>query len=478
MSTIFNNPKPNLFIYCIMLNNVNKKFYLAGIRGISMSAIAAFLKSFGLQVFGSDEVCGGDEYDNLKNMGIEIFSNLTDEAISKIKPDVFIYSVAIKEDNPEFQYAINNGLEIYSRGYALGQIANNFKKTIAISGSHGKTTTTSLVSHILNNSGIDPTCHIGGIAKNFESNYKIGKSKEVFVTEACEYYDSFLNLSPYISAILNIGEDHLDYFKTIDNLKRSFEKFADNTVCGGFLIANKDDKSVMEIANNQKHKKIITYSINDATADVYISTYRKLYDGKMVFDCVCFGEIISEIYLPLVGKHNLYNALVSIIVAKIFNIDDYSVRQSIASFEGVARRYEFVGRINGASVIHDYAHHPDEICAVIDETKTITKGNVIVVFQPHTYSRTKILWNDFSKALKKAYRIILYPIYSAREEAVDGVTSEELCNHICENGGASYYVPDFEKLYELLKRLIKPNDSILILGAGDIVNFTKYLSIH
>ncbi len=440
-----------------------------------MSAIAVFLKSFGLNVYGSDELTSGEIYDKLKSFGVKIFSNLTDEAISAIKPDVFIYSVAIKEDNPEFQYAINNNLEIYSRGYALGEIAKKYKKTIAISGSHGKTTTTSLVSHILESANLDPTCHIGGIAKNFNSNYQLGKKNEIFVSEACEYYDSFLNFTPYISVILNIGEDHLDYFKTVNNLKKSFKKFAENTANDGFLIVNKDDESVMEIAKHQKNKKVVTYSIDDATADVYISNYRKLYGGKMVFDCVYYGNTISEIYLPLVGKHNLYNALVAIIIAKIFNIDDYWVRQSIASFEGVARRYEYVGRINGASVIHDYAHHPDEISAVIEETKSITEGNVIVVFQPHTYSRTKALWEEFLTTLKKAYRTILYPIYSAREEPVEGVTSEDLCNYICENGGACYFVPDFENLYELLKRLIKPNDAVLVLGAGDIVNFTKYL---
>ena len=456
----------------------NKKVYLAGICGISMSALAVFLKSFGLQVYGSDEVRSGDVYDNLKHMGIEIFSNLTDEAIATIKPEVFIYSVAIKKDNPEFVYALKNNLEIYPRGYALGQIAKNFKKTIAISGSHGKTTSTSLISHILDCASVDLTCHIGGVAKNFNSNYKLGKRKEVFVTEACEYFDSFLNLTPSISVILNIGEDHLDYFKTIDNLKKSFEKFANNTDSEGFLIVNKDDESVMSITSKIKNRKVITYSIEDRLADVYISSYRKLYDGKMVFDCVYFGQLISEIYLPLVGKHNLYNALVSIIVAKLFDIDDYKLRQAIASFEGVARRYEYIGNINGASVIHDYAHHPDEISAVINESKSICEGNVFVVFQPHTYSRTKILWNEFVDVLKKVYRTIVYPIYSAREYPIEGITSYDLCKDICDNGGACYYAPDFESVYEMLNRLVTQKDIVLVLGAGDIVDFTKYLLIQ
>ena len=462
-----------------MIYGIGEKVYICGICGISMSTIARLLKAKGHLVYGSDECLCGEVYDGLKNDGVEIYSNLSDESIKSVSPDSFIYSVAIKDKNPEFIYALKNKIQIVSRGEILGRIASEFDKVVAVSGSHGKTTSTSLISHILTNAGLDPTCHIGGISKNLMSNHRLGGASKVFVTEACEYYDSFLSIAPDISIILNIGKDHLDYFKTIENLKKSFWKFAENTKESGLVILNNDDESLKELYNNIKsHKKVLTYSVADKTSDVYVESYRKLGDGKLVFDCNYFGKTISEIYLPLVGKHNLYNALVSIIVAKMFDIDDYSIRKYIASFEGVARRYEFVGKINDANVIHDYAHHPDEIGVVIEEAESTVTGRVFVVFQPHTYSRTKALWNEFTSTLKKAYRTILYPIYPAREKEIDGVTSESLCKYINESGGACYFAPSYDVLYKILKRLLKPEDILLILGAGDIVEFTKYLSIQ
>lgn len=462
-----------------MIKGIGRKVYIGGICGISLSTIANILKANGHMVCGSDEVAGGEIYYSLVNEGIEVFSNLTDQQIKRFLPDSYIYSVAIKEDNPEYIYAMQNSIEIIPRGQALGFIAKEYEKVVAIGGTHGKTTSTSLVSHVLLSCGFDPTCHIGGVSKNLESNHRIGVNNDIFVTEACEYFDSFLYLRPYISVVLNIGEDHMDYFKSVDNLKLSFLKFIKNTMVNGFVIVNIDDNNIRTMLNDiPRDKNVITYSIENGDADVCITSCRKLYDGKLVFDCSYFGLNISEIYLPLVGKHNLYNALVSVIVAKLFGIADQDIRKSIASFEGVERRYEHIGKVNGASVIHDYAHHPDEINAVIEEAKSTTSGNVYVVFQPHTYSRTKTLWCEFSDCLKKAYRTILYPIYPAREQPIDGVSSENLCKFINENNGHCYFIPDYATLLLALKKLVKADDTVLILGAGDVVGFKKYLLTH
>ncbi len=462
-----------------MIKGIGLKVYIAGVCGISMSAIAKILKEEGHIVYGSDEKICGQEVESLNACGIKTYSNLNDIGISEACPDSFIFSVAIKEDNPEFIYAKNNGLQIVSRGEALGLIAKGFKKTIAISGTHGKTTATSLTSHMLLGAGMDISCHIGGVAKNINSNYKLGESRNIFVTEACEYYDSYLNLKSDIAVVLNVGDDHLDYFKTVENIKNSFLSFINKVKTGGIVVLNIDDSFLHSIYSEVcKKYNVITYSAFNKNADVYISAKRKLANGKQVFDCLYFGSTISEIYLPMVGEHNLYNALVSIIISKQVGLDDFSIRKTMASFDGVKRRYEYITKINDADIIHDYAHHPDEINAVINETLSITEGDLFVVFQPHTYSRTKKLWEEFINVLSKPYRTILLPIYPARENPIKDISSENLCFHINKNGGACYYIPTYDLLSEALSRLAKPNDKILILGAGDIVDFTEYLLTH
>ena len=459
-----------------MINGIGLKVYIAGVCGISMSAIAKVLKEEGHIVCGSDEKTEGQIIDDLNLHGIQTFSNLCTDGIVKVNPETFIYSVAIKEENPEFIYSKCNNIQVMSRGEALGLISQSFQKTVAISGSHGKTTTTALLSHIFLNSKRDISCHIGGIVKNINSNYHLGQKREIFVTEACEYHDSFLNLNPDVAVVLNIGDDHLDYFKSKENIKSSFLKFINKVKIGGVVVLNIDDEYLLSISENIRKKyRVITYSKFNNNADVYIVNNRKLAGGRIVFDCSYFGAVIDNVHLSMVGEHNLYNAMVSLIVSKEFGVNDSQIVESIASFAGVKRRYEYITKLNGAEVIHDYAHHPDEIDAVVGETLSITEGNLYVVFEPHTYTRTKRLWDDFIRVLRKPYRVILLPIYPARENPIQDVSSENLCYHINKNGGASYFVPNYDVLYCILHRLVKDNDKVLILGAGDIVNFTEYL---
>lgn len=447
-----------------MVNGIGKKVFILGIGGISLSAMAEILKSFGHEVKGFDRV-ESTITTRLEADGIPFVEQAKN---SIIDADTIIYTGAIREDSPELIVAKNLSKQILTRADALSLIAESYKTVVAVSGSHGKTTATAIISSILSKTCNHFTSHIGGELVESGLNYEIKGEPRLFVTEACEYQKSFLTLKPTIGVILNLDLDHTDTYPTEDDLIGTFIEFSNNIT--GTLVINKDDRRAQRlILETAKAKKIVTYSLQEKNADYYAEVVSS--NSGQAFDVYFHGKKIGEYIFPRGGKHNIYNALVGIIVAKILNIPDAQVKNALLDFKGVKRRYEKIGEINGAPVILDYAHHPAEIEKVIIEAKGETQGKVFAVFQPHTYSRTKSFWSGFVKSLCLADSVVTYPIYPARERQIRGVTSERLAedirrlNHIC------YYNDSKEEILTYLGYFVKPEDRVLILGAGDIEKF-------
>ena len=354
----------------------------------------------------------------------------------------------------------------------MGQFSRHFKNTIAVSGCHGKTTTTAMLSCIFINAGLNPTIHIGGTYDKIGGNVRLG-SNNIFITEACEYKDSFLSLKPKVSVILGVQADHLDYFKNVNNVQKSFNNFASNTQKTGFLVFNSDNRRAKQAADFANCKIVgISKSCRSTCRAKNIFHHS---NGCFAFDCVQNNKVLGRVYLSVPGEHNITNALAAIAVAIRFNISFSCIQSSLFEFAGVDRRFQLVGQINGAKVFHDYAHHPTEIQASIKTAYQMQAQKVFVVFQPHTYSRTKSFFCRFAKALCVANEAILYPIYPAREAPIKNITSEALSQKINQIGGNSVHYPTFGQIIDHLKRNVSSSDIILILGAGDIVNITKLI---
>lgn len=461
------------------MKRFGKKVFIVGIAGISMSAIAKILISQGVQVWGADLKSEGAEIEELKKLGIKVYKQGVKRFISVVDPDCVIYSVAIKMTASEVLWAKENNKLLLTRGDAIGIISGEYKTRIFVSGSHGKTTTTAVVSNILKNSGKDFTSHVGGKSLDISGNIKIGADKNIFLSEACEYFDSFLCFSPTIAVILNVASDHLDYFKTVENLKQSFVRFAESVQSDGVVIYSLDDEGAKGVIENSdlKTKKVYSFSRFNKNADCYITKVQKNKDGTFKFSACCLDKKFSNIHLPMVGEHNLYNALASILVAEVLSLSQKSIKLGLQSTKGVKRRYESLGEFCGAKIIHDYAHHPDEIGAVINETKSCMKKGekLVVVFEPHTYSRTQNLWNEFVCVLKEADCCIMLPIFPAREKPIKNIESERMADEINTSCGVGFYAENYSDCKKLLKNVLHQKDKCLLLGAGNIDKFGEYL---
>lgn len=432
-----------------------------------MSAIARLL-IFENKVTGSD-ITNSDITKKLENYGVKITYAHKKENV--IGADIIIRSASIHDDNIEIIEAKKRGIKILSRAFVLGEISKEYKNVITISGSHGKTTTTGMIGSCFLNAGLDPTIHIGGELKEIDGNIFIGK-KDYFITEACEYVDSFLCFKGNSTVALNIEADHMDYFKTFDNLKNSFYKYLNNTKINGYNVINIDDENLENLKIN---KKSITYAIKNKTAKVRASNIRICKFSKYSFDVLYENKKIFRVKLTLPGYHEIYNALACICVCLQYGINDSIIKYSLENFKGIKRRFEYVGKFNRCTVIHDYAHHPTEIEANIKAVKNQLKGRVIVVFQPHTYSRTKTFFDEFVKSLALADIVYLYKIYAAREEQIQGVTSDIVSDKIRDLGTFSKSFDDYQYLKKELTLVANNNDIILILGAGDIESFGNFL---
>lgn len=447
--------------------------YFVGIGGISMSGLAEMLADAGFQVSGSERTKSAIT-DMLENKGIAVYfgqryENITDDL------DCVVFTSAIHEDNPEYIAAHEKNIPCLSRAELMGQIMKNYRTPIAVSGTHGKTTTTSMVSEILLHANTDPTLSIGGILKSIGGNVRIGKS-DFFVAEACEYTNSFLSFFPKISIILNIEADHLDFFKDIDDIRHSFHEFAKLLPADGCLIINGEIPNYREITQGLSCK-VITYSFHPDTcpADYYPSNVKHDEFGHPSFLLHSPDGSARAFSLQVPGDHNISNAMAAVALADLLQIDSDVTAKALLDFHGTDRRFEYKGTIGGVTIIDDYAHHPTEITATLTAAKNYPHKTIWCVFQPHTFSRTKAFMSDFAKALSLADKIVLADIYAARETDRLGISSETLQHEIQALGHECFYFPTFDEIENFLLENCINGDLLITMGAGDVLKIGENL---
>lgn len=460
--------------YSLCMNELKllkgKKFHFIGIGGVSMSSLALMLKKNGYYVQGSDDV-QNSEVKKLARRKVRVF--LGHSQTNVLGVDVVVYSSAIQEDNPELVYAKKHKLLILKRAELLGLVAESYKTVIAVSGSHGKTTTTAMIGEMFLNAGLKPTLHIGGKLKSINSNYLVG-NKVYFVTENCEYKDNFLYVKPDISVILNVDSDHLDYFGNLENIKLSFLKYAKGTRDGGLNLVCDQCCNLSEISRLENSVK---FGIN-SKSDIIAKNVKEYKSGYYSFDVIFEKCKLGKIKLNIFGEHNVINALACVFVGLICGLKFDDIRNAIENFSGVERRSDFVGVVNEAIVLHDYAHHPKQIEKMIEAIKRIQRkrgGRIITIFEPHTFSRTKFLLEDFAKSFVGSDYVFLAPVYSAREQEEDGLNSSDLlvsCEKFVKNSKLFY---SFNDIVFEVKNVAKKDDIILVLGAGTIEKLSKML---
>ena len=444
--------------------NHPSSIYFVGIGGISMSGLAEILKDAGFRVSGSDR-SKSPLTETLERKGINVFygqraGNITDDI------DCVVFTSAIHKDNPEYVATMEKGIPHLTRAQLLGEIMQNYKTPIAISGTHGKTTTTSMVSEILLHAGTDPTLSIGGMLKSIGGNIRVG-STDLFVTEACEYTNSFLKFNPSLEIILNIEEDHLDFFKDINDIRHSFRKFAEKLDADDILVINGEISHVSEITDGLPCH-IITYGLKpecDYAAENI--TFDEFAKGS--FDLIAYGKKIDHIQLNVAGIHNVSNALAAIASARELHIPMDIIKKGLMAFEGTDRRFEYKGQFNGVTVIDDYAHHPTEIKATLTAAQKYPHRQIWCVFQPHTYTRTKAFFHEFADALSLADKIVLADIYAARETDPGDIHSRDIQKLLLEKGKEAYYFPSFEEIEKFLREKCINGDLLITMGAGDVV---------
>lgn len=444
--------------------------HFIGIGGISMSGLAEILLEENFTISGSDAK-ESPLTEALEKRGARIFygqraSNIEDSV------QVVVYTAAIHPDNPEYACAVSKGLPMLTRAQLLGQIMRNYRTPIAVSGTHGKTTTTSMISHILLAGNCDPTISVGGILPAIGGNIRVGQS-ETFLTEACEYTNSFLSFFPKISVILNMDADHLDFFKDIEDIRHSFRKFAELLPKDGTLVINKDTPAYEEIIKDLPCQ-VITYSLEgEADYTACDITYDEF--GHASFTALRNGEHAGNYSLKVPGIHNVSNALASIAVAQLLHISEEDTMAGLNSFTGTDRRFQHKGDVAGVTIIDDYAHHPTEIEATLHAAKNYPHKTTWCVFQPHTYSRTKALLPEFAKALTLADHVVLADIYAARETDTLGISSEDLQKKIQALGTPCEYFSTFDEIENYLLEHCTQGDLLITMGAGDVVNIGEHL---
>jgi UDP-N-acetylmuramate--alanine ligase len=428
-----------------------------------MSGLAEILMSFNCRVSGSD-LKESDITRKLRNMGADIFIGHREENVKGA--DLVVYTAAIKEDNPELVYARKHGIEIISRATLLGAIFERYKYGIAVSGTHGKTTTTSIISLILLESGKDPTIHIGGELEVIGGTTRAGKSGYL-VAEACEYYGSFLSFKPYVAVILNVEFDHADYFRDIGHVRNTFREFAALVPPDGYVVYNADDEYIAKFLNGIRCNKV-TFGLNNPAADY--SARNISYDefGCASFMLVKNGKDVVPVHLKVPGIHNVMNSLAAFAACSIVGCDAERIAGSLGSFTGTHRRFEFKGTVDGIKVIDDYAHHPSEIKATLKAARSNAQNGIWCVFQPHTYTRTKYLLQEFAGAFSDADHVIVTDIYAAREPDTGEINSQMLADKINDAGGNAIYIKEFEDIAFYLAENVKPGQMIITMGAGDV----------
>ncbi len=454
-----------------------KKIHMIGICGVSMSAIALVLKRAGYIVTGSDRN-ESDMYEILTKNGIPVFIGANAELVKDA--DAVVYTSAISQHDVEFVRAKSLNIPTYERAKFLGMLLKLYEKPICICGTHGKTTTTSMTSAIFIDAGLDPNVQVGGKFKKLNDlNYLIGDS-EYFILESCEYVDSFLNFPHQTATVLNIDEDHLDYFSGIEDIKKSFKKFILMLPNNGILVINQDDKNCRDVLDEIKDElikksiNIYTFSLSEPTANIYARNISCNVKGFYSFDVKSPTTLEDyKFYLTVPGIHNVYDALAAITTAYAHGIDFLVMQKSLNEFCGARRRFELKKELKGNVLVYDdYAHHPTEIKATLAAAKQKSMSRVISVFQPHTYSRTKELIDDFATAFTDSDLAIITDIYAAREIDDGTISSKDLVAKLKDAGTNAIYIKTFKEILDYLKGEIKDGDIILTIGAGDITKLS------
>ena len=440
-----------------------KNVHMIGIGGVSMSGIAEILKNKGFSVAGSD-ISSSEVIEKLMKHGITVTIGHNLELLSK--SDLVVYSAAIKQNDPELMEAKELGIPIVERADFLGEITKYYRNTICISGTHGKSSTTSMVSMCFLEAHNDPTIQIGANLDNIRGNYRVGNSN-YFILEAYEYVESFLKFHPKAEIILNIDNDHLDYYGSLDNIKASFVKYVKLLPDDGILVYNADDENCSHLSQYTKAKSI-TFGINSSTANFVARNISFDKNGYPSFDVYHNNTFYKTMKLSIPGKHNVLNALSCIALCDEYGIDRNDIKNALLKYKGVHRRFEYIGEFNNVKVYDDYGHHPTEINAIANALKKKQFNHSWVVFQPHTYSRTKNLLDEFAKCLTNFDNIIITDIYAARESNTYGVSSKDIVDKIDSMGKKAYYIPDFDDIVDFLKRNVKPDDIVLTQGAGTV----------
>ena len=445
--------------------------HFIGIGGISMSGLAEILMNEGFRVSGSD-MKSSELTDNLEKKGAVISIGQKAENISD--PDLVVYTAAIHPDNPEYAEAVRKGIPMLSRAELLGEIMANYGEAVNVSGTHGKTTTTSMITDIMLEAGKEPTVTVGGMLDAIGGNIKIGK-RDLFIAEACEYTNSFLSFHPTIAVILNVEADHLDFFKDIDDIRSSFKRFA--------LTLPQDDRGYLIINGDIRDVSYFTDAVKCGCLTFGKAPGCDLTAADIEFDdkaCASYslivkGENKGRVVLSVPGEHNVYNSLAAIGVGLRLGIGLDTIIRALKGYTGTKRRFELKGNVRGFDVIDDYAHHPQEIEATLKAAAMYPHKKLFVVFQPHTYTRTKALLNEFADALCGADEVILADIYAAREKNTIGISSGDLADLIAEKGGRSIYIPDFESIKEYIYDNVKEGDLLITMGAGNVVDIADQL---
>jgi len=436
-----------------------KKGHLIGVGGVSMSPLAEVLAGSGITITGSD-MNHSEKTAHLEQLGVKVYYG---HDANNIEPDTqfVVRTAAVHDENPEIVRAHELGIPVYERAQAWGAIMKDYRNALCISGTHGKTTTTSMCTHILMAAEKDPTVMIGGTLPLLQAGHRVGKG-DTIVLESCEYYDSFLNFFPTIAVVLNVDEDHLDYFTDgLPAIQASFRKFAASVPENGCVVANLEDQNTMD-ALAGLNRRIVTFGLTDE-ADVYAKNMR--FSGSTsTFDVFYGGKFLTDVTLHVPGIHNVRNALAATAAMMQLGISPAAVKYGLAGFGGVGRRFEYKGKFNGADVYDDYAHHPGELRATLDAVEQLGYKRNIVVFQPHTFSRTAALFDHFVEQLKRPDVTYLAEIYAARETNTIGISSKDIAAQI---NGAKYFAT-FDEIVADLKKYAQPGDIILTIGAGDV----------
>ena len=459
----------------ILEKNIKNKIHFIGIGGIGMSGIAEVLFSQGYKIQGSD-LLNNNNTKRLKKKGIKIFLGHSAKNLKGV--NIVVISSAIKKNNSELKFARRNKILVYKRSDMLA-VLMKYNESIAVTGSHGKTTTTSLISSVLESANFDPTTIIGGIVNKYKSTTRIGKSNWMIV-EADESDGSLINLFPKIAVITNINKEHLDFYKTYENLKKYFLYFVNNILFDGVVVYCKDNIDLKRLISKSKKKNKISYGFKKGSdvrsTNILINEKGSFFDINIKKTNLLKKETIKKVQLNVLGKHNIENSLAAVTVAKILNISTFDLKNAFKKFNGVKRRFTLVCNFKGVKIIDDYAHHPEEIKATLNLAKILKPKKLIVIFQPHRFSRFKSLYLDFKKVLKNCDKLYVTDVYAAGEKKIKSISKENFVNEMNNNKkNFAEILDDFNHLPQIILNEAEQGDIVIFIGAGDISKWVNDL---